>query len=82
MQVPDITVASPDSVARCRYLDTVHGTSSWYGVFAERGLENARTSAFDKVRKLGGTHIVWETLSQGHGSSNVAGKAYACAKQG
>ncbi|WP_050416982.1 hypothetical protein [Azoarcus sp. CIB] len=78
--VPDIQVASPDLVSACQYLDTVYGTSSWYGVFAEKGIENARLSAFDKARILRGTHIVWEPVSQGHGSSQVAGKVYVCHK--
>jgi hypothetical protein len=67
-------------MVNCHYLDTVYGTSSWYGVFAEKGIENARLSAFEKAQSLGGTHIVWEPIAQGHGSSQVAGKVYACAK--
>lgn len=79
VQVADIKVASPQAVAGCEYRDTVHGTSSWYGLFAEAGIENARLSAFDKARKLNATHVVWEpSLAQSYGSSNVAAKAYRC----
>ena len=80
VQVPGIRVAEKESVAGCQYLDTVYGTSSWYGVFAERGVENARMSAFEKAQSLGGTHIVWELIPQGYGSSQVAGKVYTCEK--
>lgn len=82
VQVADIKVASPQAVASCQYLDTVYGTSSWYGLFAEKGIENARLSAFDKAQKLGGTHIVWEPQQQGFGSSQVTGKVYGCGKGG
>lgn len=79
VQVADIKVASPQTVAACQYLDTVYGTSAMYGVFAEKGIENARRSAFDKSQQLRATHIVWEPVSQGHGSSSVAARAYRCA---
>lgn len=78
VQVADIKVASPQAVAACQYLDTVYGTSGLYGMFAENGIENARRSAFDKAQQLQATHIVWEPVSQGHGSSSVAGRAYRC----
>jgi hypothetical protein len=80
VRVEGIKVASAQGVAPCQYLDTVLGTSSWYGVFAEKGIENARLSAFDKAQKLGGTHIVWEMAPQSYGSSQVAGKVYGCSK--
>lgn len=79
VQVADIKVASPQTVASCQYLDTVYGTSSWYGMFAEKGIENARLSAFDKARQLQASHVVWEpAMPQTFGSSNVAAKVYRC----
>jgi hypothetical protein len=80
IQVSDVKIASAEMVTLCRYVDTVYGTSSWYGVFAEKGVENARLSAFAKARSLSGTHIVWEALPQTHGSSIVAAKVYVCSK--
>lgn len=80
VQVADVKVASTNAVLNCDYLDTVYGTSSWYGVFAEKGIENARYSAFSKAKELGATHIVWDTIPQSHGSSQVAGRAYICKK--
>lgn len=79
VQVADIKVATTQAVAACEYRDTVHGTSSWYGLFAEAGMENARLSAFDKARQLRATHVVWEPpIAQSYGSTNVAAKAYRC----
>ena len=82
VRVEGIKVASAQAVTACQYLDTVYGTSSWYGLFAEKGIENARLSAFDKAQKVGGSHIVWEPQQQGYGSSQVTGKVYGCAKGG
>ena len=76
-----VRVADAASVAPCKYLDTVYGTSSWYGVFAEKGVENARVSAFEKARSLGATHVVWEPIPQSYGSSQVAAKVYRCPMQ-
>lgn len=79
VQVSGIKVASPQAVATCEYIDTVHGTSSMYGLFAENGIENARLSAFDKARQLAATHLVWESaMPQAYGSSNVGAKVYRC----
>lgn len=54
------------------------GPSGWYGLHAEKRFENARLTAFDKARKLGGTTNVWEPQQQGYGSSQVTGKVYRC----
>ena len=79
LQVADVKVADASQVASCRYVDSIVGTSSWYGLFAEAGFENARLSAFDKARKLGATHVTWEGPPfTGPGSSNVAAKAWKC----
>lgn len=79
VQATDIKVSTPQAVAACEYRDTVHGTSGLYGTFAEKGIENARLSAFDKARQLGATHLVWEpAMPQTYGSSNVAAKVYRC----
>jgi hypothetical protein len=80
VRMPGIEVAEPAAVTSCRYVDTVHGTSSWYGLFAEKGIENARLSAFDKAQKLGATHVVRDAAAQPYGSSQVTAKAYVCRK--
>jgi hypothetical protein len=73
-----IEVAIIEQVSKCSYLDTVFGTSSLYGVFAEKGIENARLSAFEKAMNLGGTHVVWEAVSPSHGTSQVGAKVFKC----
>lgn len=78
--MPGVQVVALEKVACCQYLDTVYGTSSWYGLFAEKGIENARISAFEKAQSLGATHLVWEPIPQNSSSSSVAGKAYLCAQ--
>lgn len=75
-----VQVADGQGVTGCKYLDTVQTSSSLYGVFAERGIKNARLSAMGRAKSLGGTHIVWEVLPQSYGSSQVAGRVYACKK--
>jgi len=75
-----VQVADTQGVVGCKYLDTVQTSSSLYGVFSERGIQNARSSAIEKAARLGGTHIVWEVLPQSYGSSQAAGRVYACKK--
>lgn len=76
--VPGIQSATEQQVAACKYLDTVAGASGWYGVFARKGLENARLAALEQAQALGATHVVWQPLAQGHGSSQAAGRAFRC----
>lgn len=79
VQDPLIKVSDAAGVASCRYLDSVVGTSGWYGLHADKGYENARLYAFDQARKLGATHVVWEGGPiSGHGSTSAAAKAYRC----
>lgn len=73
-----VAVADQSAVARCAYLDTVFGSSGWYGAFAEQGMTNARASALQQAEKAGATHIVWLPAPQTHGSSQLAGKVYRC----
>ena len=77
--IQGVDVATQETVARCKYLDTIIGSSSLYGVFAERGIENARASAVEKAKHIGGTHIVWEQTAPSQGTSQVAAKVYRCA---
>lgn len=74
----EITITDSSGVAQCQYLDTVYGTSSWYGVFAETGLKNARASAIEKAKKLNATHIVWEPVAQSYGSTQAVARVYRC----
>lgn len=78
VQLHGVQVAEESQVSNCHYLDTVQGASSWYGMFAQHGIDNARDEALRQTREIGATHIVWIPLSQGYGSTQVSGKAYRC----
>ena len=78
IQVHGVQIADDAQVARCKYLDNVHGASSWYGLIARKGLENARSYALRQARDIGATHVVWVPAAHGYGSSQVEGKAYLC----
>ena len=77
-QAPKVQIADDAMVSGCRYLDNVHGTSGLYGVFAQRGFDNARSDVLSKAQEIGATHVVWIPTSQGYGSSQAEGKAYRC----
>ena len=53
LRVAGIKSTDESGISQCKYLDTVYGTSGWYGVFTEKGLANARASAFEKQRRWG-----------------------------
>ena len=77
-QAPKVQIADDAMVSGCRYLDNVHGASGLYGVFAQRGFENARADVLTQAQEIGATHVVWIPTSQGYGSSQAEGKAYRC----
>jgi hypothetical protein len=82
IQVPGIQVADEAHVAGCTYLDNVHGASGLYGMFASKGLENARFEALRQAKDIGATHVVWVPTAQGHGSSQASARAYRCTSEG
>lgn len=73
-----VSVVLQDQVGKCSYLDTVIGSSSWYGLFVDKGIENARAYALGKAEALGATHVVWETIDPVHGTTQIAAQAYRC----
>ena len=73
-----VAPATEETVKACEYLDDVVGTSGWYGVFASRGIENARSEAMSKAAEIGATHIVWQSNNTNYGSTSVSAKAYRC----
>lgn len=79
-RLPSVTPATADQVAHCMYLDDLVGASGLYGVFADRGVENARRKALEKAASLGATHVVWADAGTEYGSSSASGKAYRCAE--
>ena len=78
VHVAGIRSAAEADVTSCAYLDAVAGASGWYGMFARKGLENARLAALDQAQALGATHVVWTVAPQGYGSSHATGRAYRC----
>ena len=72
-----IADADESRVAGCRYLGDVTGTSGWGGVAAGPGMDNARNDARAQAARLGATHVVWQAITGGYGSS-AHGRAYAC----
>jgi hypothetical protein len=60
-----IKEAGKDTVAACKYLGEVTGTSkvgSESAVLYHTGKDNAKKEALEKAATLGGTHIVWRPL--------------------
>ncbi len=77
-RISSVHVAAEADIAGCRYLDQVHGASSSYGVFAARGVRNARRDAMKQAQTLGATHIVWLNISTPYGGTSAGAKAYRC----
>lgn len=73
-----VKVTTADAVTGCAYIDDVVGTSGWYGLFASRGVENARGELLNRAQAAGATHVVWSAPSLTYGSTSVVGKAYRC----
>ncbi|WP_156466705.1 hypothetical protein [Methylibium sp. Root1272] len=73
-----VKVTTADAVTGCAYIDDVVGTSGWYGLFATRGVENARGELLNRAQAAGATHVVWSAPSLTYGSTSVVGKAYRC----
>jgi len=76
--VSTVKIVDAAAVVNCQYLDDVHGTSGYYGIFASRGFEIARKRALAQAAKIGATHIVWQPSTQGYGSTTIDAKAYRC----
>jgi len=80
VKVQGIVITEESAVANCKYLDNVNGASGLYGMFASKGIENARKEALKQALALGATHVVWVPSDHGYGSTQVQGKAYHCPK--
>ena len=77
-QSQGVRPASPEQVKDCRYLDDIVGTSGWYGVYADKGMSEARSDVYRAAQARGATHIVWSPATVTYGSTAAAGKAYRC----
>ena len=77
-KVVSVKPATEEQVKTCEYLDDIIGTSSFYGVFATKGIKNAKEEAINKATDIGATHIVWKSNSLTYGSTAITGMAYRC----
>lgn len=69
--------ADPSTVATCKYVGDVQGSSGWGNLAASTGMENAKNEARENAAKLGATHVVWSNIAGGS-SPYVSAKAYKC----
>ena len=78
VQVQGVQPTDEAGVAGCRYIDTIMGTSGWYGVNAGLGMNNARTEALNQAVAIGGNRVVWVPVAQNYGSTQANAKVYKC----
>lgn len=78
--IDSVKPALPKDVVDCQYLGDVHGLSPFYGVFAASALESAEIKAFERVRSMGGTHVVWTQSVSDQNGTVVHGSAYRCSR--
>jgi len=70
--------ATNEQVKACADIDDIVGASGWYGIYASKGIENARSEALHKAAAVGASHIVWNEPTLVYGSTSVSAKAYHC----
>ena len=78
VKVDGVEPADESGVAGCRYIDTVMGSSGWYGINAGLGMSNARVEALQAAGALGANRVVWVPMAQNYGSTHATAKAYKC----
>ena len=78
VQIEGVQPSDEAGVVGCRYIDTVMGSSGWYGVNAGLGLSNARTDALGQAKRMGADRVVWQPMAQNYGSTQAWAKAYKC----
>jgi hypothetical protein len=76
-QARGVRDADDRSVASCKFVRNVAGTSGWGNLAASTGIENAKIEARERAAKLGATHVVWNSVAGGY-NPNVSGNAYKC----
>ena len=69
--------ADKNTVANCKFVGSVSGTSGWGNLAASAGINNAKNEAREQAVRLNATHIVWLSVAGGY-SPNVSGNAYKC----
>ena len=64
-------------LASCRFVGTFSGYSNISGLMARTGIQNAKNDVLDEAASKGATHVVWQAMGSGWGST-VAANAYRC----
>ncbi|HTN51918.1 MAG TPA: hypothetical protein VML50_05910 [Anaeromyxobacter sp.] len=66
-------------LASCRFIGTYSGYSNISGTMSSTGIENAKNEVLEQAASHGATHVVWQAMGSGWGST-VAANAYRCEK--
>jgi len=74
MKVQD---ADTVTVARCRFVGDVQGSSGWGNLAASAGMQNAKNEGREQAATMGATHVIWTGVAGGY-SPYATGKAYSC----
>jgi hypothetical protein len=74
MKVQDADMAT---VARCRFVGDVQGSSGWGNLAASAGMQNAKNEGREQAATMGATHVIWTGVAGGY-SPYATGKAYIC----
>lgn len=72
------TITSQAAVRDCAFLGEIHGDTNLIGPYQYTKIARARRAAYQMVRRMGATHIVWIDYNALDGGSQVRGKAYRC----
>ena len=72
-----IAPADEKSVASCKIVGDVQGSSGWGNAAASVGMQNATNETLERAAELGATHIVWVNVTGAY-VSTAHGRAYRC----
>jgi hypothetical protein len=64
-------------VENCSFVGSFTGYSNVAGALASTGIQNAKNDVLDQAEARGATHVVWQSVAVGWGST-AAGNAYRC----
>ena len=71
--------AMADQVAGCKFIQTLSGTSSFYGFFAASAMRDIREKIMESADSLGGTHVVFISSTSSTAGTTMHAKAFQCA---
>jgi hypothetical protein len=84
-----IRIADESQVKGCTSLKDVSRKVGWWygvlgeisGIYAQEGLENARSEVLRQAKEQGATHVVWLPRAEGSESPKASAKVYRCGTQ-